>query len=60
MLERPIRLEHTHRILFTREAFHARNNAVRDLVTLNKPHKLPRVLVFVDEAVATANREWKC
>ena len=57
MLERPIRLEHTHRILFTREAFHARNNAVRDLVTLNKPHKLPRVLVFVDEAVATANRD---
>jgi 3-dehydroquinate synthase len=57
MLERPIRLEHTHRILFTREAFHARNHAVRDLVTLNKPHKLPRVLVFVDEAVATANRD---
>jgi 3-dehydroquinate synthase len=57
MLERPIRLEHTHRILFTREAFHVRNNAVRDLVTLQKPHKLPRVLVFVDEAVATANRD---
>lgn len=57
MLERPIRLEHTHRILFTREAFHARNNAVRDLVTLHKPHKLPRVLVFVDEAVANANRD---
>ena len=57
MLERPIRLEHTHRILFTREAFHVRNNAVRDLVTLHKPHKLPRVLVFVDEAVATANRD---
>jgi 3-dehydroquinate synthase len=57
MLERPIRLEHTHRILFTREAFHVRNNAVRDLVTLHKPHKLPRVLVCVDEAVATANRD---
>ncbi|MBK8037768.1 MAG: 3-dehydroquinate synthase [Verrucomicrobiaceae bacterium] len=57
MLERPIRLEHTHRILFTREAFHVRNNAVRDLVTLHQPHKLPRVLVFVDEAVATANRD---
>jgi 3-dehydroquinate synthase len=57
MLERPIRLEHTHRILFTREAFHVRNNAVRDLVTLHTPHKLPRVLVFVDEAVANANRD---
>lgn len=57
MLERPIRLEHTHRILFTREAFHVRNNAVRDLVTLHTVHKLPRVLVFVDEAVATANRD---
>lgn len=57
MLEKTIRLEHTHRILFTREVFAARNNTVRDLITLDHPHKLPRVLVFVDEAVANANRD---
>ncbi|MBL9177034.1 MAG: 3-dehydroquinate synthase [Verrucomicrobiaceae bacterium] len=56
MLEKTIRLEHTHRILFTREVFVARNNTIRDLVRLDNPHKLPRVLVFVDEAVADANR----
>jgi 3-dehydroquinate synthase len=52
-----IRLEHTHRILFTREVFAPRNNTIRDLLTLDQPHKLPRVLVFVDEAVANANRD---
>ncbi len=57
MLEKTIRLEHTHRILFTREVFVARNNTIRDLMTLDHPHKLPRVLVFVDEAVANANRD---
>lgn len=57
MLEKTIRLEHTHRILFTRDVFVARNNTIRDLVTLDHPHKLPRVLVFVDEAVANANRD---
>jgi len=57
MLERPIRLEHIHRILFTREAFHARNDMVRNLLMRDRPHKLPRVLVFVDEAVTTANRD---
>lgn len=57
MLEKIIRLEHTHRILFTRDVFVARNNTIRDLVTLDQPHKLPRVLVFVDEAVANANRD---
>lgn len=57
MLERKIRLEHTHRILFTRDVFVARNNTIRDLVTLDHPHKLPRVLVFVDEAVSNANTD---
>lgn len=57
MLEKTIRLEHTHRILFTREVFVARNNTIRDLVTLDQPHKLPRVLVFVDEAVSNASRD---
>lgn len=57
MLEKKIRLEHTHRILFTREAFAPRNNTIRDLLRLDQPHKLPRVLVFVDEAVASANRD---
>jgi 3-dehydroquinate synthase len=57
MLEKIIRLEHTHRILFTREVFAPRNTTIRDLLTLDQPHKLPRVLIFVDEAVATANRD---
>jgi len=56
MLEKTIRLEHTHRVLFTRDVFVARNNTIRDLVRLDNPHKPPRVLVFVDEAVANANR----
>ena len=57
MQERQIRLEHTHRILFTRDVFMPRNPAVRDLITRDAPHKLPRVLIFVDEAVANANRD---
>lgn len=57
MLEHSIRLEHKHRILFTREAFSARNDTVRRLVTLDTPRKPPRVLVFVDESVAAANRD---
>ncbi|MEZ5387972.1 MAG: 3-dehydroquinate synthase [Prosthecobacter sp.] len=57
MQERQIRLEHTHRILFTRDVFTPRNTKVRDLITLDAPHKLPRVLIFVDEAVANANRD---
>ncbi|MCB1277265.1 MAG: 3-dehydroquinate synthase [Prosthecobacter sp.] len=57
MLEKIIRLEHTHRILFTREVFAPRNNTIRDLLRLEQPHKIPRVLVFVDEAVASANRD---
>ena len=57
MLERQIRLEHTHRILFSRGVFMPRNHAIRDLITKDNPHKLPRVLVFVDEAVASANQD---
>lgn len=57
MLEKTIRLEHTHRILFTRDVFMPRNNMVRDLLSLDHPHKLPRVLVFVDEAVSNAHRD---
>lgn len=57
MLEKQIRLEYSHRILFSREVFAPRNNTIRDLLTLDQPHKLPRVLVFVDEAVANANRD---
>ena len=34
-----------------------RNHAIRDLITKDNPHKLPRVLVFVDEAVASANQD---
>ena len=57
MQERQIRLEHSHRILFTRDVFMPRNTTVRDLITRDAPHKLPRVLIFVDEAVANANRD---
>jgi 3-dehydroquinate synthase len=57
MLEKIIRLEHTHRILFTREAFAPRNNTIRDLLRLEPPHKLPRVLVFLDQEVASTNRD---
>jgi 3-dehydroquinate synthase len=57
MLEKIIRLEHTHRILFTREAFAPRNNTIRDLLRLEQPHKLPRVLVFLDQEVASTNRD---
>lgn len=57
MLEKTIRLEHKHRILFTREVFAPRNNTIRGLLALDQPHKLPRVLVFVDGAVASANQD---
>lgn len=57
MLEHSIRLEHTHRVLFTREVFSARNDTIRRLLALDTPRKTPRVLVFVDERVAAENRD---
>ncbi len=51
MLEKKIRLEHSHRILFTREVFSPANTTIRDLLMLGRPSKVPRVLVFADEQV---------
>jgi 3-dehydroquinate synthase len=55
MLEKKIRLEHSHRILFTREVFAPANMTIRDLLMLDRPTKVPRVLVFTDEHVMAAN-----
>lgn len=55
MLEKKIRLEYAHRILFTRDVFAPANTTVRDLLLLDHPNKVPKVLVFVDDHVATAN-----
>lgn len=55
MLEKKIRLEYTHRILFTREVFAPGNVMIRDLLLLDQPHKVPRVLVFADDQVMAAN-----
>ncbi len=55
MLEKKIRLEYAHRILFTRDVFAPANTTVRDLLLLDHPNKVPRVLVFVDDHVAAAN-----
>lgn len=55
MLEKKIRLEHSHRILFTREVFAPANMTIRDLLMLDRPTKVPRVLVFADEHVMAAN-----
>ncbi len=57
MLEKTIRLEHTHRILFNRDVFAPRNPLVRDLIARDQPPKPPRVLVFVDDRVAAANAD---
>ncbi len=55
MLEKKIRLEYAHRILFTRGVFTPANHTIRDLLLLDRPTKVPRVLVFVDDHVASAN-----
>ncbi len=55
MLARPINIEYTHRILFTREAFSSLNTTVRDVLELNHTPRKPRVLVFIDDRVALAN-----
>jgi 3-dehydroquinate synthase len=57
MLEKTIRLEYAHRILFTRDVFAPTNTTICDLLLLDHPNKVPRVLVFVDDHVASANPE---
>lgn len=54
MLEKKIRLEHSHRILFTREVFSPANTTIRNLLMLGRPSKVPRVLVFADEQVVAS------
>jgi 3-dehydroquinate synthase len=55
MIEKKIRLEYAHRILFTREVFAPANTTIRDLLLLDHPNKVPRVLIFADDHVAAAN-----
>lgn len=55
MLEKKIRLDYTHRILFTREVFAPANMMIRDLLLLDQPQKVPRVLIFADDQVMAAN-----
>ncbi len=55
MLEKKIRLEYAHRILFTRDVFAPANTTIRDLLLLDHPNKVPRVLIFADDQVMTAN-----
>lgn len=55
MLEKKIRLEYAHRILFTRDVFATANTTIRDLLLLDRPTKVPRVLIFADEQVMATN-----
>ena len=55
MLEKKIRLEYAHRILFTRDVFAPINTTICDLLLMDHPNKVPRVLIFVDDHVASAN-----
>jgi 3-dehydroquinate synthase len=55
MLERAVILQHTHRILFTRDAFSSLNTTVRNVLELNHSPRKPKVLVFIDDRVALAN-----
>jgi 3-dehydroquinate synthase len=55
MTEKTIRLEYAHRILFTRHVFVPGNQTISDLLLLDQPVKVPRVLVFVDDHVASTN-----
>lgn len=55
MLQRKISVEHTHRILFTRDAFTDANTVVRDLLSLNGVGRPAKVLVFIDDRVAQAS-----
>lgn len=55
MLERPISLQYTHRVLFTRQAFAPGNSTVLDVLGQGAEGRIPKVLVFVDDHVACAN-----
>ena len=55
MLQRKISVEHTHRILFTRDAFADANTVVRDLLSLDGVGRPAKVLVFIDDRVVQAS-----
>ena len=54
MIERPIRLEWPHRVLFTRGVFDGENATLGDLIaSAHEADELPaKLLVFVDENAA--------
>jgi 3-dehydroquinate synthase len=55
MLERPIHLTYTHRVVFGREVFGTDSTAIRDVLTSGTSTRVPKVLVFVDDRVESAN-----
>ena len=55
MLERPISLTYTHRVLFTRDVFAPDNHRVGDLIASQAEGRVPKVHVFLDDRVAEAN-----
>ena len=55
MLERKIKVEYSHRVLFTKDAFSSLNTTVRDVLELSHDGRKPKVLVFIDDRVALAN-----
>ncbi len=59
MIERPIHLEFTHRVVFTRGAFAPGNAALADLLARADAGagSMQRVLAFVDAGAASANAE---
>jgi len=54
-IERRIDLSYRHQVHFTEDVFHVRNSVLRDLLCGKKAHQKPKVLVIVDEALASAN-----
>jgi 3-dehydroquinate synthase len=52
MLERPISLTWSHRILFTREVFASENHTLVELLRLDSSGRVPKVLIFADDHVA--------
>jgi 3-dehydroquinate synthase len=54
MLERPITLTYTHRVLFTRDVFAVDNVAIGRVLAQGSQQRIPKSLVFLDSRVAAA------
>ena len=54
MLERPITLTYTHRVLFTRDVFAVDNVAISRVLAQGSQQRIPKALVFLDSRVAAA------